>query len=182
MTDDGASTRSPTGAAKSGSFDEFMAVYDQASSDATALLPHALGNADPAARVAIATRLLDDGADASVQHGGNSAINVLLGQRRHDVEAEAVLLARLLDEGADVNQPSRRGDAPIMQLVLAPSMGDADMVPFYRVLLARPELDLDARAFPKGKDTSTIRERIFGSGGFVRKQLRELVLELDREG
>lgn len=55
-----------------------------------------------------------------------------------------------------------------MQLLLAPSMGGAEMVPFYRVLLDHRALRLDARAFPTGKDHSSIRERIFASFVSVR--------------
>jgi len=168
-----------TGAAMSGDYDAFTQAYAADPLDPTRLLIPALGNSDPAARVAIAHRLLDDGADPTVLQGGNSTINVLLGQLAHDPEVEAPLLERLIAGGADINHQSHRGDAPIMQLVTATRISDEQMVPFYRVLLAQPTLDLEQRALPKGTDTQTIRERIFAPGGFVRRRLRAMIEERD---
>lgn len=53
---------------------------------------------DTSQRVALATRLLDDGADVRDGH----PLHVLLGRNQHDFAAEAPLLERLLDAGADV--------------------------------------------------------------------------------
>ena len=96
-------------------------------------------------------------------------MNVLLGQRAHDPDLEAPLLQRLLEAGASVNQPSRRGEPPLIQLLQAPTLTDQAMLGLDGVILARPDLDLDARAMPASKtNLETIRERIVAPGGHVR--------------
>lgn len=159
-------------AAKNGSLEEFLHVYEAKVDDPTDLLVRALTNKQPAARVAIADRLLDDGADAGIIQGGNSTVNVLFGQRKHDVPLEAPLLQRLLDLGADVNHASRLGDEPLIQLLNHVSLRDPEMAPFYDVMFARTDLDLDATS--AGSDES-VRDRVHASGGFVRPLMRERV-------
>ncbi|WP_219814649.1 hypothetical protein, partial [Rathayibacter rathayi] len=62
--------------------------------------------------MAIANRLLDDGADPSLVSTDGDRVNVLhvlWGRARdRDPEAEAALIARLLDGGADINLRSPR--------------------------------------------------------------------------
>ena len=131
------------GAASRGSYDEFDAAYE--AGDATldfsgrSLLGLALGNDDPAARVAIATRLLDDGADVS-QHGNE--LHILLGATAHDFDAEPALLKRMLDAGADVNGVVPKFGTPLEALSDVFKFSDATLAPFYDVLFERPDLDL----------------------------------------
>ncbi|MGO4784205.1 hypothetical protein [Cryobacterium sp. W22_MBD10_FK3] len=91
---------------------DFLTDYEPslatwAEKDGTTLLTRALCNGDPASRVAIATRLLDDGAHASAATDSQvNALHVSLSATAHDFAAEAPLTARLLDEGADINADS----------------------------------------------------------------------------
>ena len=131
------------GAAARGSFEEFTAVYDPADKDmdfsGASLLGLALGNGDPAARVAIAGRLLDDGADPTA-HGNE--LHVLLGATAHDFDTEPALLKRMLDAGADVNRFLPRFGTPLETLAEVFKFSDETLAPFYDVLLAREDLDL----------------------------------------
>lgn len=104
----------------------------------------ALRNGDPLSRVAIATRLLDDGADARASTNGHvNALQVLLSATTHDFTAEAPPLARLLDEGADINADSGgRWGTPLQTLSRTFKFSDEDLAPFYDILFARPELDV----------------------------------------
>ncbi|MGN0065837.1 MAG: hypothetical protein ACI379_16500 [Nocardioides sp.] len=102
------------------------------------LLELALTNPDHGQRVALATRLLDDGADVS--HG--QPLHRLLGRNDHDVAAEAPLLARMLDAGADVNEVIEKFGTPLETIAAKFKFSDATLAPFYEVLLARPDLDL----------------------------------------
>ncbi|WP_447913721.1 hypothetical protein [Microbacterium phyllosphaerae] len=128
---------------------EFLADYEPslatwADKDGLTLLMRALHNGDPASRVAIATRLLDDGADAGAATESDvNVLHVLLSATAHDFGAEARLLARLLDEGADVNADSgSRWGTPLQTLSRSFKFTDEDLAPFYDVLFARPELDV----------------------------------------
>lgn len=128
---------------------EFLADYEPslatwADEDGSTLLMRALRNGDPASRVAIATRLLDDGADAGAATESQvNALHVLLSATAHDFIAEAALLARLLDEGADINADSgSRWGTPLQTLCRTLKFSDETLAPFYDVLFARPELDV----------------------------------------
>jgi hypothetical protein len=128
---------------------EFLADYEPAlatwtEKDGMTLLMRALRNGDPASRVAIAARLLDDGADASAATDSHvNALHVLLSATAHDFAAEAPLLARLIDEGADINADSGSPwGTPLQTLSRTFKFSDADLAPFYDVLFARPELDV----------------------------------------
>lgn len=101
------------------------------------LLTTALGNIDPVNRVALAHRLLDDGADVT----RHDPLHVLLGQNSHAPGLEAGLLARLLDAGADVNRNVPRFGTPLETLATRFTFSDAENQPFYDVLLARPDID-----------------------------------------
>jgi uncharacterized protein len=131
------------GAASRGSFEEFMAAYDPADKNldfsGTSLLGLALGNGDPAARAAIATRLLDDGADPA-KHGDE--LHVLLGASAHDRDTEPALLKRMLDAGADVNRVVPRFGTPLETLADVFKFSDDTLAPFYDVFFERPDLDL----------------------------------------
>lgn len=129
------------------SYDEFLSVYDapegaDASSIADDLLLRSLANNDVAARIAIAGRLLDDGADPAAEEGGATTLHVLLGRGVHDFEAEAPLLKRLLDGGADINKVIERFGTPLETLAAQFKFSDDALAPFYDVLFARADLDL----------------------------------------
>lgn len=119
--------KSPWYLAGSGTYEEFCASYDLSTvpigtvNDLNELLLQAMTNMDSQARLAIANRLLDDGADASWVDTGSDRVNVfhvLWGRERdRDVEGEATLVARLLDEGADINWRSPRFGLPLTMLM-----------------------------------------------------------------
>lgn len=128
---------------------EFLADYEPslatwAEKDGTTLLMRALRNGDPASRVAIATRLLDDGADAGAATESHvNALHVLLSATAHDFTAETPLLARLLDAGAYINADSgKRWGTPLQTLSRTFKFSDEELAPFYDVLFARPDLDV----------------------------------------
>ncbi|NQX12103.1 hypothetical protein HQQ80_10745 [Microbacteriaceae bacterium VKM Ac-2855] len=83
-------------------------------------LSKAMANEDPVARLAIANRLLDDGADPSLVSTDGDRVNVLHvlwgRDRDRDPEPEAALIARLLDGGADINLRSPRFGLPLTML------------------------------------------------------------------
>lgn len=121
-----------------GTLDDFLAVYEPAyvsydGFSGASLLSLAVGN-----DVAIASRLLDDGADVTVHH----PVHVLLGRADHDFDAEPALLERMLDLGADVNAVLPRFGTPLETIAGAFKYRDATLTPFYDVLLARPDLDV----------------------------------------
>lgn len=99
----------------SGTYEDFDAVYDKAHIDADygerTSLSLSLGNGDLKARVSIADRLLDDGADVT---RGNP-LHVLVAQNSHDFDAEAKLIQRMLNAGADVNLRTEDGMTPLEQ-------------------------------------------------------------------
>ena len=105
------------------------------------LLTLALANDDPPSRIAIANRLLDDGADVRSAHS-LGPLHRFLARNSHDFTAEAPLLKRLLDAGADVNAVDAKVGTPLETLAAKFTFSDADLEPFYDVLLARPDLDL----------------------------------------
>lgn len=124
---------------------EFMAAYRPSSaqgSDGRRLLETALGHVEPDARVVIATRLLDDGADpAGKDEDGMTTLHVLLGNNDHDFIAEAILLKRLLDGAADVNAVQRKFGTPLETLASIFKFSEAELTPFYDEILSRPDLD-----------------------------------------
>ena len=147
-------------AAKRHALDVFLEVFEPGqetwvSASGLPLLLIALGNNDPANRVAIANYLLDVGADATALALPEryTALHILLGQNEHDFEAEAVLLKRLLDGGADVNGVAGRGwGTPLQTLASELRFSDEMLSPFYDVLFARPDLDL-LRVGKSGRST-----------------------------
>jgi ankyrin repeat protein len=124
---------------------EFMSVYNasDASSIADDLLLRSLANNDSTARIAIASQLLDDGADPAAEDtDGVTTLHVLLGRGIHDFEAEVPLLKRLLDGGADINKVIRKFGTPLETLAAQFKFSDETLAPLYDVLFARDDLDL----------------------------------------
>ena len=147
---------------------DFLADYEPslatwAEKDGMTLLMRALRNGDPASRVAIATRLLDDGADASAATDSQvNALHVLLSATSHDFIAEAPLLARLIDEGADINADSgSQWGAPLQTLGRTFKFPDEALGPFYDVLFARPDLDVTT-ANSKGRSVTESAQAAIG--------------------
>jgi len=132
--------------ARRGTYDEFVAVHDPARANAadstgSTLLHAALANKPPE-RARIAGRLLDDGADAAaVTRAGATTAHVLLGSARLDAATDAPLLRRLLDGGCDPNRSHGRFGTPLMTLARQLTFTDAELAPFYDVLLDAPGLD-----------------------------------------
>lgn len=148
--------------AHAGSYADFLKEYTPA--DATrlfaggkTLLFESAGNPDVPSRIAITTRLLDDGADPSVASRGINVLHVLLGARKHDAESEAPMLRRLIEGGADINLVSKRSGPPLAVLIEHGPTPESTRVPFYDVLFDQPNLDLSA-AYENG----TLRDLIFG--------------------
>lgn len=137
-------------AVRARSLEVFLSVYEPqqavswVSSTGSTLLHLALGNTDPAARVGIAHRLLDDGADAAAVTPSEdvNGLHILFGQTKHDVAAEAGVVRRLLDGGADVNHVSPRWGTPLQTLATTLQLRDEDLGPIYDILFDRPDLDL----------------------------------------
>lgn len=136
------------GTAAGGSYEEFLAEYDEShahdtTSTGSTILLEAVGNTKPEARLAIANRLLDDGADASAsQPSGVNALHVLFGARRHDFAREAALARRLIDGGADINAVVAKFGTPLQTLAGNFAYSDDDYAPLYDVVFAQPNLDL----------------------------------------
>lgn len=135
--------------AGNGSLDEFLAEYEPSDamwaspSTGEPLLKFAVGNHDADARVAIATRLLDDGADPSWSaDNGTNLLHVLLGRRTHDFAAEAPLVARLIAGGADINEVAVRFGTPLETATMRSAYTDEELAPIYDVFFAQPDLDL----------------------------------------
>ncbi|PJN30730.1 hypothetical protein CG717_18250 [Streptomyces sp. CB02613] len=132
--------------AQTASFAEFLVAYNPSRVNAEvrgrSVLMSALTNADPGARSAIATRLLDDGADATTSHGGVNALHALLGAAQLAPETEAPLLRRLLDGGADVNAVSKEYGTPLQLLMSQFVYSDEALSPLYDVLFTQADLDL----------------------------------------
>jgi hypothetical protein len=126
------------------SYDEFMSVYNASDTSLIAddLLLGSLGNNDSIARIAIASQLLDDGADPAAEDTDLTTLHVLLGQGAHDFEAEAPLLTRLLDGGADINKVIRKFGTPLETLAAQFKFSDDKLAPLYDVLFDRDDLDL----------------------------------------
>lgn len=131
------------GALTHGTLEEFLAIHEpqhvRAEYSSGTPLTLALSNGDPATRVAIAARLLDDGADPAARN----PLHVLIARPQHDFALEAKLIERLLDAGANVNDRTADGMTVIERTAGHMRFEDSDLQPFYDVLLARPDLDLD---------------------------------------
>lgn len=127
-----------------GTYAEFIAAYhpsDAKGPESHRLLEAALGR-EPDVRVAMASRLLDDGANpAAKDDHGLTALHVLLASHDHDFDTEAALLQRLLDGGADVNAVYKKNGTPLETIASVFKYDEDQLAPFYDVLLTRPDLD-----------------------------------------
>lgn len=126
-----------------GTLEDFLAVYQPSyitydGFSSGTLLELALRNTNLEGRVAIANRLLDDGADVTV----GIPLHVLVGGNHHDFVAEAPLLERMLDMGADVNKVDRKVGTPLETAAERFKYDDKTLTPFYDAFLTRPDLDL----------------------------------------
>lgn len=133
--------------AGNGSYDEFVAGYDACEGPEPGavgqLVLEAVGNDDVQARIAIANRLLDDGADATrTSSSGANVLHAMLGRRAHDFAAEAPLLERLIAGGADINKVIARFGTPLETVTLDSAFSEAELAPVYDVFFAQPHLDL----------------------------------------
>lgn len=166
-------------AAQTGTFEDFIKVYTAA--DATLLgaggrplLFYSIMNRDVDARVAITTRLLDDGADASVVSGGINVLHVLFGRRGHDAKLEAPVLGRLIERGADINLVSKRSGPPLVGLMEHGPLPESARIPFYDVFFEYPDFDLGVPAMRANK---TLKDFILSHSGMP--LLRNYVLEYE---
>lgn len=164
-------------AAQTGTLEDFLKIYTPA--DATLLgaggrplLFYSLMNRDVEARVAITTRLLDDGADASVVSGGINVLHVLFGRRGHDAELEAPVLHRLIERGADINLVSKRWGPPLVGLIEHGPLPESARIPFYNVFFGSPNLDL---SIPAMRADKSLKDFILAHSGMP--VLRDYVLE-----
>ncbi|MER7416022.1 hypothetical protein ABT346_04420 [Micromonospora peucetia] len=124
----------------------FLEVYDaaqvKAEGKAGMMLLEAIANLDPAARVGIATVLLDDGAHARETFSdGVNPLHVMFGRATLAPEMEAPLLRRLIDAGADVNAVAKKFGTPLDLLIGQFKYSDEMLAPYYDVLFSYDDLD-----------------------------------------
>ena len=131
-------------AANGRTYAEFMATYrssDAMGPEGSRLLEIALGR-EPEVRVAMASRLLDDGANPAIKgEDGLTVLHVLVDGHHHDFDAESPLLRRLLDGGADVNAGYKKHGTPLETIASLFKYDETQLAPFYDVFVARPDLD-----------------------------------------
>jgi len=173
--------RLPIYAAEKRTYEEFLNEYssDMApllSSSGKSLLFYSVANQDIDARISITSRLLDDGADASVTVRDTNVLHVLFARPPHDAERESPMFRRLVDSGADINLVSKRFGPPLVCLIENGPAAETEMVPFYDVFFSRPDLDLSVSSTRAGM---TLREFIFNSVWNL-PALRERAIAYDR--
>lgn len=153
-------------AAKRGTLEEFLDLYEDSSADPSELLIPSLTQKVPDRRVKIANHLLDEGADASVVEGSDkvNAIHVLFGHRwrNHDVDIEAGLLSRLVAAGADINGRSPRFGLPL-EALFAIAASDDELKPFYDVIFDLPGINMDLVI--NAHSNSTLKDLLFNASG-----------------
>ncbi|MFV0253414.1 MAG: hypothetical protein ACK5H2_08760 [Beutenbergiaceae bacterium] len=170
----------PYFAAKRGSWEHFLSVYDPAvapffaDDEGRTVLFAALANPDPELRERIANRLLDDGADPSIAAEGGwlTVLHVLLTQPHLDPASTTRLLRRLIAGGADINQADRAGRVPLW-MCWTLTMDESDIAPMFQLLLSRTDLDLERPAVC----AQTLRQQILASRDPRRQVLRRLLVE-----
>lgn len=132
---------------KTGSYEDFVKEYTTAdakwiSVTGRNLLFESVSNRDVKARVAITSRLLDDGADPSIAPENVNVLHVLFDQRTHDPAYEAPMLRRLIEGGADINLFSKRSGPPLASLIEHGPSPESACIPFYDVIFDQPNLNL----------------------------------------
>ncbi|MHC2185174.1 hypothetical protein ACVLV4_000804 [Rathayibacter agropyri] len=167
--------------AGNGTYEEFCAGYDPATMpfDATVgglgFLGQAVVNEDPRARLAIANRLLDDGADPSLVSTSRDRINVLHAlwgyKQVRDPEPEAALIARLLDGGADINLRSPRFGLPLTMLVTDISASHEYLRAAFAAVTAHSRPDLTAHV-DRRRQASVGQYLAQTKSGFMRDEVR----------
>lgn len=148
---------SPLYVAQSGTYEEFLEVYDPEAHDATEMLCAGLINRDPEARERISNDMLDRGADATVVDYGQNTLTLLLSHDRL-AEGDPTLAQRLIDGGADVDFRNSGGDVPI-RLAIRIRVDDEQRRPLYEALFAA-NVDLD--------EPSSVRNPINTIGKWLR--------------
>ncbi|GAB3293529.1 hypothetical protein GCM10027427_12600 [Pseudoclavibacter terrae] len=118
-------------------------------------------NPDLEARLRIAERLLDDGADASVTlSSGLNALHLLFSNREHDLDGEAALVARLVAGGADANAVSKRHGPPLLAMIDS-GMGSLPGVGVViDAITESTTIDLEVLVNRRGRPRKTLREEI----------------------
>ncbi|WP_157516867.1 hypothetical protein [Mycobacterium sp. MS1601] len=139
------------------------------------LLFDSVANKAISARIAITHRLLDDGADPSVESAGINVLHVLFGRRGHDAQREAPMVQRLLDGGADINLVSPRFGPPLIGLAKNGPRPETARVPLYDLIFDRPDLDL---SLPSGTAGKSLREFVLAHSGMP--LLHEKIQQFDR--
>lgn len=170
-------------AAQRGSYEDFLQVYRPADAEyrvagGATLLFKSVANTDIAARVAITTRLLDDGADPAVASGDLNVLHVLFGRPGHDAELEAPMLRRLIEGGADVNLVSNRFGPPLIGLIENGPLPESERVPFYDVFFESPHLDLTV---PAMRAKATLKDFILANSGLPLLRQRVTAFEESRD-
>lgn len=127
--------------ARTGTYEEFMDVFDPETDDVTAMLREGLINPDPEARAKIANDMLDRGADAASVEYGNSTLALLLGGNERLGKGDGALAKRLVAGGADVNRRSR-GDLPLRLAITIDADDDEERREVYEALFGSEDLDL----------------------------------------
>ncbi|AZZ56780.1 hypothetical protein C7V51_13535 [Rathayibacter iranicus] len=138
-------------------------------------LGQAVVNEDPRARLAIANRLLDDGADPSLVSTSGDRINVLHAlwgrARDRDPEGEAALIARLLDGGADINLRSPRFGLPLTMLLTDISASREYIRAAFAAVTAHSRPDLTAHV-DRRRQASVGQYLADNMFGFMRDEVR----------
>jgi len=171
---------SPIHLAKYGTYKEFCLVYDPVTmpfdpeAGVVGLLGQAVANKDPRERLAIANRLLDDGADPSLVSTSGDRVNVLHvlwgRERDRDAEAEAVLIARLLDGGADINLRSPRFGLSLASLATGISPSPEYLRAAFRAVTEHSRPDLTAHVDQK-RDASVGQYLAMTRRGLMRDEV-----------
>ncbi|VXB31442.1 hypothetical protein [Pseudoclavibacter sp. 8L] len=124
-------------------------------------LLRAMINADVLARVGIAERLLDDGADAAVTLGsGLNALHLLFSNREHDLATEAGLVGRLIAGGADPNAVSKRQGPPLLVMIESGMASLSGVGAVIDAITESTTIDLEVLVNRKGLPRKTLRDEI----------------------
>lgn len=150
--------------AKNASIDEFEKAYtpDMAGYEpgGTGALGGALVNPDLPARIHIATRLLDDGANPAGVDDGTNLLHILFDATSHDIPGEAPILRRLIDGGADLGGRHKKWGTPLLVRLRNTRLDDDDLGPFYDIIFSTPGIDFDVPASLTSEKPFTLAERI----------------------